>query len=44
MTVRAHFGSLAGMEQVHATGAEEGMCTVFSQLETVLAGMPVSKR
>ena len=40
MAVRSHFDSLAGMEQVLATGIEEGMRTVLSQMEGVLAGTP----
>jgi uncharacterized protein YndB with AHSA1/START domain len=38
MTIRTHFDSLAGMEQVLAMGAEEGMRMVLSQIEAVLAG------
>jgi uncharacterized protein YndB with AHSA1/START domain len=40
MAIRTHFDSLAGMEQVLAMGAEEGMRTVLSQIEAVLAGTP----
>ena len=40
MAIRTHFHSLAGMEQVLATGAEEGMRMVLSQIEAVLAGTP----
>jgi uncharacterized protein YndB with AHSA1/START domain len=38
MTIRTNFDSLAGMEQVLAMGAEEGMRMVLSQIEAVLAG------
>ncbi len=38
MAIRTHFDSLAGMEEVLATGVEEGMCMVYSQIEAVLAG------
>ncbi len=37
MSVRTHFDSLAGMEQVLAMGIEEGMRTVLSQMDAVLA-------
>jgi uncharacterized protein YndB with AHSA1/START domain len=40
MAVRIHFDSQAGMEQVLAMGIEEGMRTVFSQMDAVLAGTP----
>jgi uncharacterized protein YndB with AHSA1/START domain len=40
MAIRTHFDSLAGMEQVLAMGIEEGMRTVMSQIETLLAGTP----
>ena len=40
MTVRTHFHSQAGMEQVLAAGAEEGMHMVLSQVDAVLAGTP----
>ena len=40
MAVRTHFDSLAGMEAVLASGFEEGMRTVLSQIEGVLAGTP----
>ncbi len=40
MAIRIHFDSLAGMEQVLAMGIEEGMRTVFSQIDAVLAGTP----
>ncbi|MEZ5411495.1 MAG: SRPBCC domain-containing protein [Acidimicrobiales bacterium] len=40
MVVRTHFDSLAGMEQVLAMGAEEGMRIVLSQIDAVLAGAP----
>ena len=38
MAIRTHFDSLAGME-AHA-GFEEGMRTVLSQIDAVLAGTP----
>jgi uncharacterized protein YndB with AHSA1/START domain len=40
MAIRTHFDSQAGMEQVLATGVEEGMVCVFSQIDAVLAGTP----
>ncbi len=40
MAVHTYFGSLAGMEEVLATGVEEGMRAVFSQIEAVLVGTP----
>jgi hypothetical protein len=40
MAVRTHFDSLAGMEQVLATGVEEGMRMVLDQIDAVLAGTP----
>lgn len=40
MAVRTHFDSEAGMQQVLAMGAEEGMRIVFSQIDAVLAGTP----
>jgi uncharacterized protein YndB with AHSA1/START domain len=40
MAVHTQFDSLAGMEQVLAMGAEEGMRMVLSQIEAVLAGTP----
>jgi uncharacterized protein YndB with AHSA1/START domain len=40
MAIATHFDSLAGMEQVLATGVEEGMRSVISQIEAVLAGTP----
>jgi uncharacterized protein YndB with AHSA1/START domain len=40
MSVQTHFDSLTGMEQVLATGVEEGMRMVLSQMEAVLAGTP----
>jgi uncharacterized protein YndB with AHSA1/START domain len=40
MAIRTHFDSQAGMEEVLATGVEEGMRIVFSQIEAVLAGTP----
>lgn len=41
MTIRTHFDSLAGMEEVLATGFQEGMRAVLSQMDAVLAGTPV---
>ena len=38
MAIRTHFDSQAGMEQVLATGVEEGMVAIFSQIDAVLAG------
>ena len=40
MAIRTHFDSQAGMEQVLATGIEEGMRIVLSQIDAVLAGTP----
>ena len=40
MAIRTHFDSQTGMEEVLAIGFEEGMSTVFSQIEAVLAGTP----
>ncbi len=40
MAIHTRFDSLAGMEEVLATGVEEGMCMVFSQIDTVLASTP----
>ena len=40
MAIRTHFDSLAGMEEGLAMGFEEGMGTVLSQIEAVLAGTP----
>jgi hypothetical protein len=40
MAIRTHFDSQAGMEQVLATGVEEGMCMVLEQMDAVLAGTP----
>jgi len=40
MAVRTHFDSLAGMEQVLASGVEEGMLMIFTQIDEVLAGTP----
>lgn len=40
MAIRTHFDSQAGMEEALATGIEEGMRIVFSQIEAVLAGTP----
>ena len=38
MAICIHFDSPAGMEQVLDMGIEEGMRTVFSQIDAVLAG------
>jgi uncharacterized protein YndB with AHSA1/START domain len=38
MAIRTHFDSLAGMEAVLASGVEEGMRIVLSQIDAVLAG------
>jgi uncharacterized protein YndB with AHSA1/START domain len=38
MAIRTHFDSQAGMEGMLATGVDEGMRIVFSQIEAVLAG------
>jgi uncharacterized protein YndB with AHSA1/START domain len=40
MAIRTHFDSQAGMEQVLATGVEEGMRMVLAQIDAVLAGTP----
>ena len=40
MAIRTHFDSPAGMEQVLATGVEEGIVAIFSQIDAVLAGTP----
>jgi uncharacterized protein YndB with AHSA1/START domain len=40
MAIRIHFDSRSGMDEVLATGAEDGMRNVFSQIEAVLAGTP----
>jgi len=40
MAIRIHFDSQAGMEQMLATGVEEGMCMVLAQIDAVLAGTP----
>jgi uncharacterized protein YndB with AHSA1/START domain len=40
MAIRTHFDSLAGMEEVLASGVLEGMQMVLSQMEAVLAGAP----
>ncbi len=37
MTIRTHFDSLRGMEEVLDMGFEEGMRTLFSRIEAVLA-------
>jgi uncharacterized protein YndB with AHSA1/START domain len=38
MAIRTHFDSQEGMENVLASGVEEGMRIVLSQIEAVLAG------
>ena len=40
MRIRTDFDSLAGMEQVLASGVEEGMLMIFTQIDAVLAGTP----
>jgi uncharacterized protein YndB with AHSA1/START domain len=40
MAIRTHFDSQADMEQVLAMGVEEGMRSVFSQIDAVLGGTP----
>jgi uncharacterized protein YndB with AHSA1/START domain len=40
MAIRIQFDSQAGMEEVLAMGVEDGMRSVFSQIEAVLAGTP----
>jgi uncharacterized protein YndB with AHSA1/START domain len=40
MQIRTHFDSEAGMERVLAMGIEEGMRTVLSQMDAVLAEIP----
>ena len=40
MSIRTHFDSLAGMEEVLAAGVEEGMQMVLAQMDAVLAGTP----
>ena len=40
MEVCTHFDSQAGMEQVLATGVEEGMCLMLAQIDAVLAATP----
>ena len=40
MAIRTYFDSQAGMEEGLAMGFEEGMATVLSQIEAVLAGTP----
>ncbi|HEY2215087.1 MAG TPA: hypothetical protein VGH31_08535, partial [Acidimicrobiales bacterium] len=37
MAIHTQFDSLAGMEQVLATGFQEGMRMVFAQIEALLA-------
>jgi uncharacterized protein YndB with AHSA1/START domain len=38
MAIRTHFDSQAGMEQVLATGVEEGIRMLLAQIDAVLAG------
>ena len=40
MAIRTHFDSREGMEHVLATGVEEGMCMMLSQIDAVLAAAP----
>ena len=40
MAIRIHFDSQRGMEEVLASGVEEGMRTVVSHMASVLAGTP----
>ncbi len=40
MEIRTHFDSRSGMEQELATGVEEGMRMVLSQIDAVLAEIP----
>lgn len=40
MAIRTHFDSLEGMEQVLASGVEEGMRMVLDQIDAVLAAQP----
>lgn len=40
MSVRTHFDSLEGMEQVLEMGVEEGMRMVLAQIDEVLAASP----
>ena len=40
MAIRTHFDSLAGMEQVLASGVEEGMLMLVAQIDEVLAATP----
>jgi uncharacterized protein YndB with AHSA1/START domain len=40
MEISTHFDSRTGMEEVLSVGIEEGMCTVVSQIEGVLADAP----
>jgi uncharacterized protein YndB with AHSA1/START domain len=41
MAICTHFDSVAGMEQVLATGVEEGMHMVMANIDAVLAGTPL---
>jgi uncharacterized protein YndB with AHSA1/START domain len=41
MGIHTHFDSQASMEEVLATGFEEGMRMVLSQIEALVAGTPV---
>lgn len=40
MAIRTHFNSLDGMEQVLASGVEEGMQLVLAQMDAVLEATP----
>ncbi|MEO5725309.1 MAG: hypothetical protein ABIQ39_09565 [Ilumatobacteraceae bacterium] len=40
MAIRIHFDSLEGMERVLGLGIEEGMRSVSSQIDAVLAPTP----
>ena len=40
MAIRTHFDSSVGMEQELASGADEGMRMLVSQMEAVLAEAP----
>ena len=38
MSIRIHFDSTSGMDEVLATGVEEGMASLVAQIDEVLAG------
>jgi len=40
MAIRIHFDSQAGMEQVLATGVEEGIVAIFTQIDAAPRGSP----